>query len=47
MLFRFLVNILFCLTIFICGYYTVLYGKLIDNIEELRNTIENKCNIKQ
>lgn len=43
MLYSFVFNLLFVLMIGICGYYTVLYGKLSDDISELKAIVQRQC----
>lgn len=45
MIYRFVFNFLFVLMIGICGYYTVLYGKLSDDINELKSIVRRQCKI--
>lgn len=43
MIYSFVFNLLFVLMIGICGYYTVLYGKLSDDISELKSIVQRQC----
>lgn len=43
MLYKFVFNILFVIMIGICGYYTTLYSRLNENIENIANIVEKSC----
>lgn len=47
MIFKLVFNFIALVAIGVCGYYTTLYAKLSDDIEELKETLKNTCGRKQ
>ena len=43
MLFKWVFNLIALIAICICGFYTTLYSKLSEDIEELKDTMRKTC----